>query len=127
MLSIKAFVLTCTAIGAWSIVCPRCDSVVSHAATQNSAFASQTADSATLRLHISGMTCSTCPVTARVAIKKLAGVYAATVTLEDSMGLVRYDARRLTPAQIVSHLAKLTGYQATVLDSAQGNRRAKGR
>lgn len=54
-------------------------------------------------------------MTARVAIKKLAGVYDAVVTFEDSLGVVRYDPQRVTPAQIAAHLTKLTGYRAVVL------------
>jgi len=59
-----------------------------------------------------------------VAIKKLAGVYDAVVTFDDSLGVVRYDAKRVTPAQIAAHLTKLTGYGATVLpDTAKAVRR----
>jgi copper chaperone CopZ len=61
------------------------------------------------------MTCGTCPTTARLALKRLAGVYSATVTLDDSLGVVRYDPRRVTPAQIAAHLTKLTGFGATRL------------
>ena len=75
----------------------------------------QTPDTATVRLHISKMTCGTCPITARLALKQLAGVYGATVTLNDSLGVVRYDPRQVNPTQIAAHLTKLTGFGATVL------------
>ncbi|HYT81929.1 MAG TPA: heavy metal-associated domain-containing protein [Gemmatimonadales bacterium] len=68
-----------------------------------------------MRLHISRMTCGSCPTTARLALKRLAGVYTATVTLNDSLGVVRYDPRRVTPAQIAAHLTKLTGFGARVV------------
>ena len=42
------------------------------------------------------MTCGSCPTTARLALKKLTGVYSATVTLDDSLGVVQYDPRRVT-------------------------------
>lgn len=62
-------------------------------------------------------------MTARVAIKKLAGVYDAVVTFEDSLGVVRYDPQRVTPAEIAAHLTKLTGYKAIVLaDTAKAAR-----
>jgi copper chaperone CopZ len=61
------------------------------------------------------MTCGSCPATARLALKRLAGVYGATVTLEDSLGVVHYDPRQVTPAQIAAHLTKLTGFGASVL------------
>ena len=85
----------------------------------------QAPDTATLRLHISRMTCGSCPTTARLALKKLPGVYSATVTLDDSLGVVRYDPRRVTPAQIAAHLTRLTGFGATILaDSTKQARRA---
>jgi copper chaperone CopZ len=61
------------------------------------------------------MTCGSCPTTARLALKKLPGVYGATVTLDDSLGSVRYDPRQVTPSQIAAHLTRLTGFGATVL------------
>ncbi|SRR6266511_6063308 len=79
------------------------------------ALAIQAPDTATVRLHISRMTCGSCPTTARLALKRLAGVYTATVTLNDSLGVVRYDPRRVTPAQIAAHLTKLTGFGARVV------------
>src|SRR5437667_105126 len=70
---------------------------------------------ATVRLHISKMTCGSCPATARLALKRLTGVYSATVTLDDSLGVVRYDPRRVTPTEIAAHLTRLTGFGATIL------------
>ena len=75
----------------------------------------QTPDTATVRLHISKMTCGSCPTTARLALKRLAGVYSATVTLDDSLGVVRYDPRQVKPAQIAAHLTRFTGFGATIL------------
>jgi copper chaperone CopZ len=61
------------------------------------------------------MTCGSCPATARLAFKRLTGVYSATVTLGDSLGVVRYDPRQVKPAQIAAHLTRLTGFGTTVL------------
>lgn len=61
------------------------------------------------------MTCGSCPITARTALKKLPGVLDAKVTLEDSLGVVRYDPQRVTPAQIATHLTRLTGYGARII------------
>lgn len=85
------------------------------AGARSGAAAAQPADTATVRFHISGMTCGSCPTTARVALQKLPGVQGATVTLADSLGVVRYDPARVTPAQIAAHLARLTGFTARVL------------
>ena len=83
---------------------------------QASVLAEQRSDTATVRLHISGMTCGTCPITARVALKKLRGVFDARVTLDDSLGVVRYDPRKVAPAQIAAHLTRLTGYGARIIE-----------
>ncbi len=115
MLLLKSLLVVTAALGAATLVCPSCETVVARAAAQSTAVAAQVPDTATARLHISGMTCATCPVTARLALQKLAGVYEARVTLDDSLGVVRYDPRLVSVEQITSHLTKLTGYKATVL------------
>jgi len=106
---------TAALVGA-SVVCPICDRGVTPAAAQTLAAAPVPTDTATTRLHISGMTCGSCPVTARVALKKLTGVLDATVTLDDSLGVVRYDPAKVTPARIAAHLTRLTGYGARVIE-----------
>src|SRR6266568_3324373 len=90
------------------LLCPLCGGGIQTAGAQNAP------DAATVRLHISRMTCGSCPTTARLALKKLPGVYGATVTLDDSLGVVRYDPRQVTPDQIAAHLTRLTGFGATV-------------
>src|SRR6266511_2448983 len=91
------------------------------------ALAVQAPDTATVRLHISKMTCGGCPTTARLALKKLAGVYSATVTLDDSLGVVSYDPGRVTPGQIAAHLTRATGFSATILsDTTKTPRRSSG-
>lgn len=115
MLSMKSFLVAAAAFGSATIVCPLCETVVARAATESVALASQLPDTATVRMRISGMTCATCPITARVALKKLRGVYDARVTYSDSLAVVRYDPRRVTPAQMLAHLTELTGYKGRVL------------
>ena len=87
----------------------------SNAAGAQSAAAVQSTDTATVRLHISGMTCGSCSLTARKALDKLDGVYGSTVTYADSLGVVTFDPRKVSPAAIASHLTKMTGYGAKVL------------
>src|SRR5438477_4627327 len=79
------------------------------------AVAVQAPDTATVRLRISKMTCGSCPTTARLALKRLNGVYSASVTLDDSLGVVRYDPRQVNLAQIAAHLTRLTGFGSTIL------------
>lgn len=119
-----------TAFGKWLIIggasamgaiCPLCNEAA-DARTDRVIVALQRADTATVRLHISKMTCATCTVTARVALKKLAGVYEATVSYSDSLGVVRYDPKHVTPTQIAEHLTRLTGYPAKILPDSTAAR-----
>lgn len=126
MPSLKGAVLAAAALGGAAVLCPLCDAGVPTASAETVQSTVQTPDTATVRLHISRMTCGSCSTTARLALKRLVGVYSATVTLDDSLGVVRYDPRRVNPAQIAAHLTKLTGYGAAILpDTAKargGNR-----
>jgi copper chaperone CopZ len=121
-MNVLAIAVVAAAIGA-AALCPLCGSAVADARAAASQATTQVTDTATVRLHISGMTCGTCPVTARTALNRLEGVYSATVTLADSLGVVRFDPRRLKPAEIAAHLTKMTGYAAKVLaDSTKAPR-----
>lgn len=123
--AMKAGLVLAAGLTGAAMLCPLCGGGVGTAAAAPLGVYLPAADTAQVRLHISGMTCGSCPTTARLALKKLAGVYSATVTLEDSLGVVRYDPQRLTPAQITAHLTRLTGYGARVIaDSAKAPRRA---
>lgn len=121
--SVKAGLLLATGITGAAFLCPLCGRGVQAVGAQNLPVATQAPDTATVRIHISRMTCGSCPTTARLALKRLPGVYSATVTLADSLGVVRYDARRVTPAQLAAHLTHLTGFGATILpDSGKASR-----
>jgi periplasmic mercuric ion binding protein len=113
--SMKAGLLVATGITGAALLCPLCGGAVQAGGAQAPGVAAQAPDTATVRLHISRMTCGSCPTTARLALKKLPGVYSATVTLDDSLGVVRYDPARVTPAQIAAHLTKMTGFGAKIL------------
>ncbi len=112
--SAKAGLVVAAGLTGVAFLCPLCGGGIEAAIAQNLGVAVQSPDTATVRLHISRMTCGSCPTTARLALKKLPGVYGATVTLDDSLGVVRYDPRRVTPDQIAAHLTQLTGFGATV-------------
>jgi copper chaperone CopZ len=113
--SAKAGLVVAAGLVGAAFLCPLCGGGIQAASMQNLRIAAQTPDTATVRLHISKMTCGSCPTTARLALKKLKGVYSATVTLDDSLGVVRYDPRQVNPAHIAAHLTKLTGFGATIL------------
>jgi mercuric ion binding protein len=127
MVTMKNLAFVLAIVGGAAVICPLCLSSASPTALQGATITAQLQDTATARMHISGMTCATCPVTARTALKKLAGVFEATVTLDDSLGVVRYDPQRVTPKQIAAHLTRLTGYKTALLpDSAKPVRKAGG-
>jgi len=106
--------LTAAVTGA-ALICPLCDGGPRTVEAQSLGSAVQAPDTATVRLHISKMTCGTCPTTARLALRRLTGVYSATVTLADSLGVVRYDPSKVTRVQIAAHLTQFTGFGATIL------------
>jgi len=113
--SLKLTMLFAAGVGGAAVLCPLCGAALQTAGAQPMQVTLQAADTATVRLHISKMTCGSCPATARLALKRLPGVYSATVTLDDSLGVVKYDPRRVTPAEIAAHLTRLTGFGAAIL------------
>src|SRR3989442_1928250 len=98
--SVKAGLLLAAGLSGTAFLCPLCGGGIQTAGAQNAPVSAQAPDTATVRLHISRMTCGSCPTTARPALKKLPGVYAATVTLYDSTVVVRYGTSPVTPAHI---------------------------
>ncbi|PYN26694.1 MAG: hypothetical protein DMD76_09380 [Candidatus Rokuibacteriota bacterium] len=56
-----------------------------------------------------------CGAGLQAAGARLKGVYSASVTLDDGLGVVRCDPRQVSPPQIAAHLTKLTGFGATIL------------
>jgi len=118
LLSLKLTLLFAAGVGGAAVFCPLCGAGLQTAGAQPTQVALQAADTATVRLHISKMTCGSCPATARLALKRLPGVYSATVTLDDSLGVVKYDPRRVTPAEIAAHLTRLTGFGAAILSDS---------
>jgi len=115
MLSNTMILATVTALAGAGTLCPLGDVGASLVGAQQVSVWHEATDTATVRLHISGMTCGSCPVTARIALKRLPGVLDTKVTLDDSLGVVTYDPRKVTPAQIAAHLTRLTGYGARII------------
>jgi copper chaperone CopZ len=112
--SVKGALVIAAGLSGAALLCPLCGGGIEATGAQNVGAATQAPDTATVRLHISRMTCGSCPTTARLALKKLPGVYGARVTLDDSLGVVRYNPRQVTPEQIAAHLTRLTSFGATV-------------
>lgn len=110
-----------------AVLCPVCEPKVAEAKAAQSVALGQVSDTATVRLHISKMTCGSCALTARKALEKLSGIYSAKVTYEDSLGVVRFNPARVKPAEIAAHLTKMTGYGAKILPDSVMAPRSGGR
>ena len=113
---IKLAAAAVTALAGAGTICPLCGGGVPAATAQFALITQELGDTATVKLHISGMTCGSCSLTARTALKRLPGVLDATVSAEHSEGTVRYHPRKVTPAQIATHLTRLTGYGARIIE-----------
>lgn len=106
--------LMLTALGGGA-VCVACEPNSAQGRAAANVSEARTADTATVRIHVSGMTCATCPITARKALEKLGGVYSAVVTYGDSLAIVKFDPSQVKTDEIATHLTKMTGYGARVL------------
>lgn len=118
---LRAMLVTAaTGLAAAGALCPLCGERGGSAGAQQIP-AALTADTAIVRLHVSGMTCGSCPATAKRALKRLQGVLDAKVTLADSLAVVTYDPQKVTPERIAAHLTRLTGFGARVLAGSPGS------
>ena len=84
---------------------------MSATTTQALTFASQAVRSTALR--IDGMTCASCSITVRLAIKKLPGVRDVKVSAEAKTAVVDYDPTKVTPEQMIEAVDR-AGYQASL-------------
>ncbi|MGH7545022.1 MAG: cation transporter [Gemmatimonadota bacterium] len=126
LLQTKLALIAVSALAGAGVLCPLCGGGVRPGDARPVADQAQVPDTAVVRFRIDGMTCGACAATARAALKRLAGVFDATVSYDDALGTVRYDAQKVTPPQIAEHLNRLTGYRATVIaDTARAPRRSR--
>ncbi len=75
--------------------------------------AEKTASAQTVALTVEGMTCASCSVAVRTALKKLDGVKDAKVSVSEKRALVEYQPAKVTPRQMVDAVNKL-GYRASL-------------
>lgn len=62
---------------------------------------------------VEGMTCASCSVAVRTALKKLDGVKDAKVSTADKRAVVEYEPAKVKPEQMVEAINKL-GYRASL-------------
>lgn len=66
----------------------------------------------TICLDIQGMTCATCPLTAKAAVKKLDGVNKVNVSFKEQNAVVTFDLQKVTSTAIKKAIDDV-GYKAT--------------
>ena len=71
------------------------------------------AEPRTVRLEVQKMFCATCPITVRLALRKVPGVIDAKVTLEPPVADVTYDDAKTSPGQLTRATAN-AGFPSTL-------------
>ena len=66
----------------------------------------------TVQLDVKGMNCATCPLTVRLALRKVVGVIDAKVTLEPPVAIVTYDDAKTSTDEFTRATAN-AGYPST--------------
>lgn len=61
---------------------------------------------------VEGMTCATCPVTVKAAVKKLKGINEIKTSLEEKNAVVDFDSQKINADEIQKAIDG-TGYKAT--------------
>ncbi|MDQ6987533.1 MAG: cation transporter [Mariprofundaceae bacterium] len=67
----------------------------------------------TVTMHVSGMTCATCPISVRHRALQMKGVHSASVDLNTALATVSYEDNEQSPQTIAQAITKL-GYPATI-------------
>ena len=62
--------------------------------------------------HVEGMTCVTCTLTLKTAVKKLNGIKSVDASVENKSAIVSFDPKQTTKKQIKEKI-NLTGYKAS--------------
>lgn len=110
-----AVIIGSLAVGAALCACPSC--ATKPSARTPAAEATLSTESVIL---IEGMTCASCSVAVRTALKKLDGVKDAKVSVADKRAFVEYEPGKVTPQQMVEAINKL-GYRATLPPGQKGS------
>jgi copper chaperone CopZ len=67
----------------------------------------------TVTLTVEGMTCASCSVAVRTALKRLDGVRDARVSVEEKRAVVDYEPAKVTPQKMIDAVSAL-GYRASL-------------
>jgi len=69
----------------------------------------------TVTMHVSGMTCGTCPISIRHRAMQMKGVHAAAVDINTSLATITFENSEQSPQAIAQAITEL-GYPATIKD-----------
>jgi len=72
----------------------------------------------TVSMHVSGMTCGTCPITVRHRVLQMRGVHSARVDLDTALATVTFEDSEQSPQTIAQAITKL-GYPAIITGKRQ--------
>jgi len=72
----------------------------------------------TVTMHVSGMTCGTCPISIRHRALQMKGVHAATADINTALATVTFENSEQSSQAIAQAITKL-GYPATITDTKQ--------
>lgn len=86
----------------------------------SSALAAPAADEKTTTLEVKGMTCASCSVAVKTALKRVEGYKSAEVSVKDGRVVVTYDPAKTDPAKLAAAVTKL-GYESKPADEANAS------
>ncbi len=107
---LAATAIAATAIGGLALA------TVSQSANEKTVVASAEASEATAQFSIENMTCATCPISVRKAMKRVDGVKSVEVDFETKIATVVYDPG-LTTADEIAAASTDVGYPATEVEA----------
>ncbi len=88
-------------------------------------FAQTNAKATTLNLEIKGMTCGGCVKMVQTSLKKIDGVAAINIDLENATGVIQYDASKVKEEAIVGAIEKAGGtrhsFKAQIVTASENN------
>jgi len=68
----------------------------------------------TVSMHVSGMTCGTCPISVRHRAMQMKGVHSTSVDIDTALATVVYEDSEQSPQAIAQAITKL-GYPTTIM------------
>jgi len=72
----------------------------------------------TVSMHVSGMTCGTCPISVRHRAMQMKGVHSAVVDIDTALATITYEDSEQSSQAITQAITEL-GYPATITSAKQ--------